>query len=195
MSTHMKLIVTQKRIDANKRNGTLGGIVRREKQKTLYDANPCFCTQCSIKLPQDKKNNKFCSRSCAATFNNKVVPKKVATLYTCPFCTNLFKGEGKYCSNECFQQDRRVFLDPTDAKQYKRIKKREVSIRYYQRIKDQTPPDADLPAIKKFYENCPEGYEVDHIIPISKGGPHTLENLQYLTILENRRKSNKLVGP
>ena len=34
--------------------------------------------------------------------------------------------------------------------------------------------------------------EVDHIIPISKNGMHTLSNLQYLTIRENRQKSNKL---
>ena len=59
--------------------------------------------------------------------------------------------------------------------------------------KNQTPADADIKAIKEFYLNCPEGYEVDHIIPISKGGLHTLENLQYLTILENRKKSNKII--
>ncbi len=46
--------------------------------------------------------------------------------------------------------------------------------------------------IGKFYQNCPEGYEVDHIIPVSRGGLHTLSNLQYLTKDENRRKSNKL---
>ena len=46
--------------------------------------------------------------------------------------------------------------------------------------------------IGKFYKNCPEGYEVDHIIPISKGGLHQLSNLQYLTKEENRKKSAKL---
>lgn len=46
--------------------------------------------------------------------------------------------------------------------------------------------------IGKFYKNCPEGYEVDHIIPVSKGGKHRLSNMQYLTKEENRRKSNKL---
>ena len=46
--------------------------------------------------------------------------------------------------------------------------------------------------IGKFYKNCPEGYEVDHIIPISKGGLHILSNLQYLTKQENRLKHDKL---
>lgn len=46
--------------------------------------------------------------------------------------------------------------------------------------------------IGNFYKNCPKGYEVDHIIPLSRGGKHILSNLQYLTISENRRKYNKL---
>lgn len=46
-------------------------------------------------------------------------------------------------------------------------------------------------AIGEFYNNCPSGYEVDHIRPISKGGLHTLSNLQYLTCKENRQKSAK----
>ena len=46
--------------------------------------------------------------------------------------------------------------------------------------------------IGRFYKNCPQGYEVDHIIPISRGGKHCLSNLQYLTKEENRKKSAKL---
>ena len=48
--------------------------------------------------------------------------------------------------------------------------------------RNQTPDDADIPAMQQFYKNSPLGYEVDHKIPISKGGLHSLENLQYLTI-------------
>jgi HNH endonuclease len=184
-----KLKVTQKRIDANKRNGVLGAIAYREKQKARYEANPSFCAQCKIKLPQEKKNYKFCSSSCSATFNNTGRIKVPRT--PCDFCSK--PTLGKYCSRECAWESQKVYLDPTDAEQYKRIKKREISYRYLERRKKQTPPDANLQAIKQFYENCPEGHEVDHIIPISKGGLHTLENLQYLTIRENRKKSNKII--
>lgn len=57
-----------------------------------------------------------------------------------------------------------------------------------------TPPWADLAAIKEFYKNCPEGYQVDHIIPLCGKdvcGLHVLENLQYLTARENMAKGNK----
>lgn len=45
--------------------------------------------------------------------------------------------------------------------------------------------------IKEFYFNRPEGYHVDHIIPISKGGIHHISNLQYLKPKENLKKGSK----
>ena len=47
----------------------------------------------------------------------------------------------------------------------------------------------EMRLIKYFYRNCPKGYEVDHIIPISNGGTHTLSNLQYLKPRQNRKKA------
>jgi hypothetical protein len=56
------------------------------------------------------------------------------------------------------------------------------------------PPWADMDAIKEFYLNCPEGYHVDHIIPLkgkNVSGLHVVENLQYLSIEENLTKGSK----
>lgn len=56
------------------------------------------------------------------------------------------------------------------------------------------PKWADFSEIKLFYENCPEGMVVDHIIPLrgkNVSGLHVLENLQYMTPEENFRKNNK----
>ncbi len=58
-----------------------------------------------------------------------------------------------------------------------------------------TPKWCDRIALFRFYSACPEGYHVDHIIPL-KGeivcGLNILENLQYLPAQENRSKSNKI---
>ena len=64
------------------------------------------------------------------------------------------------------------------------------------------PKWANLKLINEIYRNCPEGHEVDHIIPLVgvckiSGeevvcGLHHERNLQYLTVSQNRSKSNKV---
>jgi CRISPR/Cas system Type II protein with McrA/HNH and RuvC-like nuclease domain len=51
----------------------------------------------------------------------------------------------------------------------------------------------ELELVKLFYRDCPEGLEVDHIIPVSKGGKHCLNNLRYITRDENREKASKII--
>ncbi len=56
-------------------------------------------------------------------------------------------------------------------------------------------PWANFDKIRQIYENCPEGYQVDHIYPlqgINSCGLHVETNLQYLTTKDNRSKGNKL---
>lgn len=58
-----------------------------------------------------------------------------------------------------------------------------------------TPPWADVEKIRKIYNNCPEGYHVDHYYPLQGDticGLHVPENLQYLPAKENISKSNKM---
>lgn len=59
--------------------------------------------------------------------------------------------------------------------------------------KQRTPNWADLDKIKHIYLNCPEGYHVDHIIPLRgthASGLHIEYNLQYLLVRDNLRKRN-----
>lgn len=66
-------------------------------------------------------------------------------------------------------------------------------------IKERCPAWVDLDEILKIYAACPEGHEVDHIIPL-KGkidgrpvtGLHVPWNLQYLPVALNRKKYNKI---
>lgn len=135
-------------------------------------------------------NPKYCSRSCSATSNNSKTPKRKKQYKICPTC-GTEHTRTKYCSDKC--NPRRLQLTPEEKYFYIRSRMNEAWARYMAKKKNQTPADADISAIQQFYLNCPKGYEVDHIIPISKGGLHTLENLQYLTISENRKKSNKII--
>jgi len=66
-------------------------------------------------------------------------------------------------------------------------------------MKNALTPDADYDKINEFYIKAKMlsvdtgiPHEVDHIIPISKGGIHHQDNLQILTMSENRRKHNRV---
>ena len=190
----MKLELTPQRLAANRKNSIAGGHALREKAKQTYLANPTYCRHCEKMLPQSKRKNKFCNSSCAASCNNAAAPKRIAKMHACPQCgTQIKVADGKYCSNECYDTHRRKYKTPEELLEAKRKNGKAVSANYRARLRNQTPPEADLSAIKQFYIECPLGYEVDHIVPISKGGLHILENLQYLTTTENRQKSNKML--
>lgn len=69
------------------------------------------------------------------------------------------------------------------------------AIKYKTRRELATPPWADLNIIAKIYE-CAEDCHVDHVIPLQGElvcGLHVENNLQYLSVEENLRKSNKFV--
>lgn len=57
-----------------------------------------------------------------------------------------------------------------------------------------TPFWSEKEEIANFYMNRPDGYQVDHIIPLQSEfvcGLHVIANLQYLTPAENQSKRNK----
>jgi hypothetical protein len=82
--------------------------------------------------------------------------------------------------------------------QYSRNKDKQVArtAKYKAKRLNSCPSWADLPAISDFYSACPEGYHVDHIVPLQDDlvcGLHTLANLQYLTPFDNIQKNNRFI--
>lgn len=62
-------------------------------------------------------------------------------------------------------------------------------------LRQRTPSWADMKAIKEIYALCPDGYHVDHVVPLrgkTVCGFHSHHNLQYLPAAENQRKFNRL---
>lgn len=62
------------------------------------------------------------------------------------------------------------------------------------RKRNATPQWAEMDKIRAFYEACPDGFQVDHIIPLKHPlvcGLHVLANLQYLSAYENAQKKNR----
>lgn len=158
-------------------------------------------------------------KSCKCRFNDKKkyppipLPKSIIRLCkgcNCPGskckCKTIYQAEEKFFNSELSEFCKKVNDDLHDEsiRHYRETawtntEKGRASIKRGRAVRDirfrkasKKLSEKHLEAIKDFYFNCPEGYEVDHIIPLSKGGKHRLSNMQYLTIRENRRKAARL---
>lgn len=100
------------------------------------------------------------------------------------FRTDSDKYVSKYCSYSCAQKSRYL------GEEHKRRIRNEIAARRRARKQQQTPDlsKEEKNRLQEFYLNCPKGHEVDHIQPLSRGGLHHPDNLQILTITENRKK-------
>lgn len=64
-------------------------------------------------------------------------------------------------------------------------------------VKQATPKWLDMKLLQIVHKNCPDGMQVDHIIPIKNenvSGLNVPWNLQYLSAFDNNSKNNKFDG-
>lgn len=138
------------------------GITRDALNKYLYQEFP---------LKQDKRTwlNYLYSLSDEKVCNicNKVLPLQ-------SFRNNSSQGK-QYACRPCELE----YNKPHKAK-------------YRESIKNQTSSDANMNIIKAIYQDCFDGYHVDHIIPLAKGGRHHEANLCWLPSEMNLSKGSKM---
>lgn len=98
--------------------GRLGALktIELNKQRKLlrieeYNKQPNICTNCGKPLSYEQRNNKFCSNSCSASYNNRkreITYRKNIEYATCLNCGKTIKVKrscvGKYCNNACQQE-------------------------------------------------------------------------------------------
>ena len=132
-----------------------------------YQEKLIGCKQCNKLFNPISGRTTFCSQSCAATYNNTVYVKRKKK-----------EKLPKIVREKKFYTEAEKKAKNVSAVQAYRARKYKATL-----------PDTNRKLITKIYEMCPEGYEVDHIIALSEGGPHHQDNLQYLPAMENRRKN------
>ena len=150
------------------------------------------CVNCNTVLTS-KYSKKFCNRSCSASYTNKSKRRSNGKWAdkSCFTCGKITKRP-KYCCRRCFAISNKKYKTLEEKQNAFKLKNRENNANYRAKLNQQTPISVDRKAIERFYSECPKGFEVDHIIPISRGGLHILENLQHLTSFENKSKGKKL---
>ena len=99
----------EKMICKKSESGKIGAEISNKKQQETkkqrieqYNLNPTCCKNCNTPFPYEKKSNSFCNSSCAATYNNKIYVKRIASkeIALCPNCNAELYNQ-KYCSNVC----------------------------------------------------------------------------------------------
>jgi len=144
-------------------------------------------------------NPKFCSRSCSASYNNKGKRRhgQAPESRACAQCNTVFVVAGsnskKYCNNKCqAAHDFQKYFTEEEKMNAERMNNRKATSRYRIKHTFKIDPTANTEIINRIYENTPLGFEVDHIVPLSRGGKHHESNLRYLLAMDNRKKNNKL---
>lgn len=78
----------------------------RDKQsreaRQRYAENPKYCVQCGQLFPYEKRYNKFCNQSCAASYNNRGVTRHSKSTSFCA-CGNPKKLQNQYCA-DCIEK-------------------------------------------------------------------------------------------
>ena len=126
---------------------------------------------------------KFCGKCSPSNNRIRRLPSKNEG-NPCKTCGEpLSKRRHRYCSRAC-QLDGQAFgrygSDSTNE--------------FYSERK---PKHMSWRPIQLMYERCPDGHELDHIIPLRHelvSGLHVPWNMQYLPVKENRSKGNKFDG-
>ena len=78
--------------------------LKTKTSKKLYLENPKYCKHCGKEIPYEKRENDFCDRSCAASFNNKGVVRngeKLPEHFYCLNCGKEINPRNKFCNNTC----------------------------------------------------------------------------------------------
>ena len=148
---------------------------------------------------QITQNPKFCSQSCSASYNNRKVRRhgKPPEKRNCMCCQKEFvvaaSDPKKYCSIQCAVNHTILkYKTPEEKKEVRKKGARKWSSTYRAKHQFILDPTADKNIIDKIYNNTPCGFHVDHIIPLTRGGKHHQDNLQYLLASDNHKKNNKL---
>lgn len=164
-----------------------------------------LCKTCNNEHDGTFGSGKYCSRKCAnSRVRTKEIKEKVSNtikegIQSGRIATGLSKGS-THKNRRTEEHSKKLsssLKQHWDEKGRKTLEQKRAATKaavyaYRARKRNAIPNDADLELIKKIYESAPNGYQVDHIIPLSKGGLHHQDNLQYLTAKENQSKNNSL---
>lgn len=157
---------------------------------------PRQCKQCRREFMPRKKHSSFCDRGCVNAARTKLQPQR------CKQCGKAFKprdARQSLCDRACADKARRVATPSRDRSTAARARKFNVPheainpLKVFERDNWRCQICMVRTPLRLRGTRDPRAPELDHRIPMSKGGGHTWSNVQCACRKCNRKKSNKKV--
>jgi hypothetical protein len=163
------------------------------KNRARYDGYCNYCKACDKTKPVNKETKKVYN-----TIYRVENAKKIEIYHKSYYLANkeVYYNRCKKWSEENREQQRVLWRRNYQTDHGRKRHKFQQAKRRAQKL-NATPPWVNMEEIRNIYENCPEGYHVDHIIPLIHpliSGLHVPWNLQYLLAKDNIKKNNKVEG-
>lgn len=140
---------------------------QRRKSIASYYRQPNHCLRCSnvihivgAERPSSARKRKFCSRSCAASYNNSVAIKRPRRR-TCLVCNEAILSGRKYCSEKC-RTVHNSFRPPTRFNPVKAV------IEWRQRLKLRAIQYKGGGCQVCGYNRCVRALTFHHLLPAQK---------------------------
>jgi 5-methylcytosine-specific restriction endonuclease McrA len=171
------------------------------KSKTSKDKLSSFCKRCQINRYYKATPNKIICKVCRVSLNenngrnsgHKRKDGSIIFANNCKVCFNEYlKKYNKNHRKNNIDIRLREAIKVGINKKIKTLESNKInkylgySIKEYKLYLEQKFTD------KMNWENYGDYWEIDHILPLSKGGSFHYTNTQPLTVTENRKKGNKL---
>ena len=194
---NMKINVKQHNLTSMKKcNGPckqLKELSEFRKAKSCRDGLRGECKDCSKLYGKShylKNKDKYLQSASKSQQNNKEYRKEYMKNYTIENTKILQKKRRKY-----YLDNKEEILYKIKKNRHKYVKNKRADTAKRRALKLNATFSGFDKEIREIYENCPEGYHVDHMMPLNHPrmcGLHVPWNLQYLTAEDNIAKSNKL---
>ena len=177
------------------------------KNKSTKDGHAHECRECGLEIGRVsylKNREKILKESKKKYHENIELSRKIKRDYASKNReSELSRAKKWYESNKERKQiydkeyakknrEKRRLASKKNRRLHPKRKQADCALRRCQKM-EATPPWVDCLELRKIYENCPNGYHVDHIVPLNNKtvcGLHVPWNLQYLTREDNLKKSN-----
>lgn len=150
-----------------------------------------ICKHCN-KEWQSSHPGKFCNSGCNHLFKKSEARKLLNLEYKCLECECNFIAEKqgvKFCSIKC--NNTNWFKNNRSKHNFKEAKRRAKKLQATPKWLTKEHWDQ----IRAIYDSCPDGYHVDHIMPLrgeNLSGLHVPWNLQHLPAKINCSKGNRV---